>query len=201
MHDFPLISRPLTNLLKKDSIFVWSQEAEEAFQHLKTALISALVLALPQFNKQFEIEIDVSEFGIGVVLMQNGHPLAFFSKALGPKHRGLSTYEKEFMAILLAVERWRSYLQGGEFVIRTDHSSLAHLGDQRLVTSWQRKAYTKLMGLQYRIMYKKGSENKATDALSRMDAGLSAISVALPSWLADVVQGYQHDEGAWDIIQ
>lgn len=105
------------------------------------------------------------------------------------------------MAILMAVERWRSYLQGGEFVIRTDHSSLAHLGDQRLVTSWQRKAYTKLMGLQYRIVYKKGIENKAADALSRMDAGVAAISVTLPTWLADVVQGYQHDETAQDILK
>lgn len=55
--------------------------------------------------------MDASDSGVGAVLMQDGHPLAFFSNALGPKSRGLSTYEKEFMAILLAVQTWQSYLQ------------------------------------------------------------------------------------------
>jgi hypothetical protein len=58
------------------------------------------------------------------VLMQGGHPLAFLSKALGPKSRGLSTYEKEYVAILVAMQHWRSYLQLGEFQIHTDHKSL-----------------------------------------------------------------------------
>lgn len=163
-----------------------SQEAEEVFQHLKSALIM-IMLALPQFDKPFEIETDASDSSVGVVLVQNGHPLAFLSKALGPKNRGLPTYEKEFMAILLVVDRWRSYLQqGGEFIICTDHNSLVHLGEQRLVTSWQRRAFTKLMGLQYQIVYKKGVENKVADALSWVDAELSVVSVALPTWCKDI---------------
>jgi hypothetical protein len=69
--------------------------------------------------------------------MQDGHPLAFFSKALGLRTRGLSTYEKEFMAILLVVQQWHSYLQFQEFVILTDQRSLAQLSNQRLHTHWQ----------------------------------------------------------------
>jgi hypothetical protein len=88
------------------------------------------VLALPNFAKPFTIETDASDSGVGAVLMQDGHPLAYFSKALGPKTRGLSTYEKEFMAILLAVQQWRSYLQFQEFVILTDQRSLTQLSDQ-----------------------------------------------------------------------
>lgn len=69
--------------------------------------------------------------------MQNAHPLAFISKALGPKSMGLSTYEKEYLAILLAIQQWRSYLQLGEFIICTDQKSLCQLTEQRLHTHWQ----------------------------------------------------------------
>lgn len=164
---FGILSRLLTNLLKKNVVFHWTAETQASFDALKTALTSAPVLALPDFPKTFEIETYASAVGVGAVLMQEGHPLAFLSKALGPCNRGLSTYEKECLGILLAIDHWRSYLQGAEFVIRTDQRSLIHLGDQKLATAWQQKALTKLMGLQYRLVYKKGSENSATDALSR----------------------------------
>jgi hypothetical protein len=88
--------------------------------------------------------------------MQDGHPLVFLSKALGPKNRGLSTYEKEYMAILLAVQHWRSYLQHGEFCIYTDHKSMSQLNEHRLHTPWEQKVFAKLLGLQYTIIYKKG---------------------------------------------
>lgn len=68
--------------------------------------------------------------------MQDGQPLAFLSRALGPKNKGLSAYEKEYMAILIAVDHWRSYLQLGKFIIYTDQKSLVHLSDQRLHTAW-----------------------------------------------------------------
>lgn len=101
------------------------------------------------------VETDASDKGIGAILMQNGHPIAFLSRALGPRHQGLSTYEKESLAIMLAVEKWRPYLQHDEFLIKTDHRSLAFLSDQRLSTPWQHKALTKLLGLRYKIIYKK----------------------------------------------
>lgn len=117
---YGIISKPLTNLLRKDVLFVWTSETEDSFQALKTALVTAPVLALPDFSLPFTIETDACAIGIGAVISQNGHPLAYVSKALGPKTRGLSTYEKEYMAIILAVEQWRSYLQHAEFTIYTD---------------------------------------------------------------------------------
>lgn len=97
----------------------------------------APILALPDFTQQFCIETDASNTGVGVVLLQNGKPLAFLSRALDPKNQGLSAYEKEYMAILIAVDHWRSYLQLGEFIIFIDQKSLTHLKEQRLHTACQ----------------------------------------------------------------
>jgi hypothetical protein len=111
-------------------------------------------------------------------------PLAYVSKALGIKNQGLSTYEKEYMAILLAVDQWCAYLQHSEFKIFTDHSSLSHLTEQRLNTPWQQKMFTKLLGLQYKVVYKKGVENGAADALSRHphdQPELFSLSCSTPS--------------------
>lgn len=146
---FGLISKPLTELLKKHAIFIWTSEHDKSFSALKQALCSALVLILPDFSKPFSIETDACDQGVGAVLMQEGHPLAFLSKAMGPKSKGLSTYEKEYLAILLAMQQWRSYLQYSEFIIYTDQKSLSQLTEQRLHTHWQQKVFTKLFGLQY----------------------------------------------------
>lgn len=104
VRNFGLLAQPLTALLKKNSLFVWTAEHTESFELLKKALSFALVLALPNFAKPFHIETDACGRGIGAVLMQGGHPLAFISKALSPRNQGLSTYEKENLAILVAVE-------------------------------------------------------------------------------------------------
>jgi hypothetical protein len=171
VHHFGIISKPLTNLLKKNSIFIWTDDHEHAFQALKQALVYAPVLTLLDFSKPFCIEIDASKLGVGAVLMQDRHPLAYISKSLGPKMRGLSTYEKEYVAILLAIDEWRPYLQCGEFYIAADQKSLCHMNEQRLHTPWQQKVFTKLLGLKYRIVYKQGVENGVVDALSyRLEA-------------------------------
>jgi hypothetical protein len=102
--NFGVISRPLTRLLKKSTLFVWTQDQELAFHTLKKALALAPVLVLPNFAMPFIIETDACDYGVGAVLMQEGHLLAFLSKALGTKSRGLSTYEKEYIEILLAVQ-------------------------------------------------------------------------------------------------
>lgn len=108
---------------------MWNPTADAAFHALKQTLVEAPVLALPDFTKKFVVEADASGMGIGAVLMQNSHPIAYLSKALSPRNLGLSAYEKEYLALLLAVNRWRLYLQHAEFVVRTDQKSLLHLTD------------------------------------------------------------------------
>lgn len=109
--NFAAMAKPLTELLKKGTLFVWTCVTEEAFQNLQESLVSAPVLALPNFELPFVVETDASDKGIGAVLQQNDHRIAFVSRALGAKNQGLSTYEKESLAILMAVYYWRPYLQ------------------------------------------------------------------------------------------
>lgn len=182
-------------MLRKDAQFVWTEVQSEAFSLLKQALCSAPVLALPDFSQPFHIETDACAKGIGAVLQQQGHPLAFISKALGPRTQGLSTYEKEYMAILFAVEQWRHNLLQGEFFIHTDQRSLVHINEQRLNTSWQQKAFAKLLSLQYKIVYRKVVESSAADALFRRShpQQLWAVSSVTPAWLTEVVDGYTTD--------
>jgi hypothetical protein len=85
---FAILAHPLTDLLKKGSMFVWTPAHDTAFIAIKQALITAPVLALPDFSKQFQIQTDASDIGVGTVLLQNGHPLAFISKALGAQTWG-----------------------------------------------------------------------------------------------------------------
>jgi hypothetical protein len=200
---FGIISKPLTDLLKKNTCFIWTDAHDQSFAALKHALSHAPVLALPNFSKPFAIETDASGMGIGAVLVQDSHPLAFISKALGPKSQGLSTYEKEYLASLMVVQQWRAYLQHGEFTIFTDQKSLIQLNEQRLHTHWQQKVFTKLLCLQYKIVYKKGVDNRVADALSRKtthSAQCNAISSVVPAWITEVVEGYQQDTATLDII-
>lgn len=171
------ICQPLTALLQKNKVFHWSPEAAAAYDKLKTALTTPPVLALPNFDEEFIIEADASGSGIGAVLKQGGHPLAFVSKALSPRKQTLSAYERELIALIFAVQQWRSYLVGRSFTIRTDHLPLKHLLEQKSVSPEQLRWLNKLWGLSYTIEYRKGRNNVVADALSRRHEGtLFAIS-------------------------
>ncbi|KAL0361148.1 UNVERIFIED_CONTAM: Retrovirus-related Pol polyprotein from transposon.6 [Sesamum radiatum] len=104
---YEVLSKPLTSLLKKDA-FNWNPDVEAAFEHLKEVVSNAPLLALPDFSQPFIVETDVCGKGIGAVLMQGGRPIAYLSKALAAKNMGLSTYEKEFLALLLAVTNYEN---------------------------------------------------------------------------------------------
>jgi hypothetical protein len=125
------IATPLTALLKKNS-FTWNPAAAQAFQTLKMAMCTTPVLSLPDFTKTFLLECDASGKGIGVVLMQEGQPLAFTSKKLSERNLGKPIYEKEMLAILHVVDLWHPYLLGQHFQIKIDHQSLKYFMEQRI---------------------------------------------------------------------
>jgi hypothetical protein len=112
------------------------------------------VLILPNFSLPFTLETDASGTGLGAVLMQKGQPIAYLSKALGPKAAAMSIYEKEGLAILEALRKWRHYLLGNQLIIRTDQRSLKYLSSQRLLEGIQHKLMLKLLEFDYSIEYK-----------------------------------------------
>jgi hypothetical protein len=92
------------------------------------------------------------------------------------------------MAIILAVDKWCAYLQHNEFVFLTNHQSLLHLTDQRLLTGIQHKAFVKLLGSQFTIKYKTGSTNVAVDALSWQNdtQNIASVSQVTPAWITNL---------------
>ncbi|XP_057453401.1 uncharacterized protein LOC130745246 [Lotus japonicus] len=193
---YSIMASPLTDLLKKDG-FLWSVAAADAFLKLKNALVTAPVLAIPDMQKPFTVETDASSTGIGAVLLQDHHPVAFLSKVLSPRNRLLSVYDREFLALVHAVTKWHQYLAIQPFTILTDQQSLKFLLEQRLSTPAQYRWVTKLMGLSYVIQYKKGKENVVADALSRASHGellqLSVSSISSELW-ALLTQAYAADD-------
>jgi hypothetical protein len=168
VHNYGTIAAPLTALLKEDG-FSWTEAATEAFSILKAAATSAPVLAMPDFAKMFVVECDASSHGFGAVLVQDGHPIAFFSRPVAPRHRALAAYERELIGLVHAIRHWRPYLWGQRFLVKTDHYGLKYLLDQRLAMIPHHHWVGKLLGFDFSVEYKPGPANAIADALSRRD--------------------------------
>jgi len=115
--DFSTIVAPLNEVIKKSIGFKWGEEQELAFVLLKEKLCFALVLALPDFTKAFEIECDASGMGIGAFLMQDRRPIVYFSEKLSGATLNYPIYDKELYALVRALESRQHYLWPKEFVI------------------------------------------------------------------------------------
>ncbi|XP_031126079.1 uncharacterized protein LOC116028495 [Ipomoea triloba] len=167
VRDFSSIAAPMHELIKKDTIFKWGPKQEQAFDTLKQKLTTAPVLVLPCFDKTFELECDASGIGIGAVLMQDKRPIAYFSEKLGGATLNYPTFDKEFYAIIRALETWQHYLWFKDFILHTDHEALKHLKGQSKLNKRHAKWLEFIEAFPYKIAYKKGTENKVVDALSR----------------------------------
>ena len=121
---------PITKCLKNME-FQWSNDASQAFREIKVKMIEAPVLRYLDFTKVFEVACDASGVGIGGVLSQQGHPIAFFSEKLNDAKRRYSTYDKEFYAVMQSLRFLRFYLLPTEFVLFSDHQALRYLNSQK----------------------------------------------------------------------
>lgn len=164
--NYATLVAPLTALLKKDA-YEWNKPATDAFKALKNAITAAPVLALPNFSKPFMLETDASGTGIGAILSQDKHPITYFSKKLNNSMQHKSAYVRELYAVTEAMAKFRHYILGHKFIIRTDQKSLKALTDQTIQTPEQQKWLHKFLGFDFTIEYKPGKDNIAADALSR----------------------------------
>eukprot|EP01018_Ginkgo_biloba_P010330 Gb_18703 [translate_table: standard] len=177
---------PLIDLTKKDS-FKWNDAAEVAFKRLKEALTMTPVLANPNFDKPFVLECDASGTGIGAMLMKDGRQISFESCKLNEREKRMLTYNKEMLAIMHALQKWRQYLLGSKFEVKTDHSSLKHLLHQETPTDEQGKWVDKIQAFNFNITYKRGKDNIVADALSRKyEDEVNAMVVVEPKWVQDL---------------
>ncbi|CAI7839790.1 unnamed protein product [Closterium sp. NIES-53] len=165
------IATPLTNLLKKNTLFKWEDVHQQAMEQLKTALTSAPVLILPDPEKDYVIEADASDQAVGAVLMQvqgkGLQPIAYLSKKLHGAELNYTIHDKEALAIITALKTWRCYLEGRKTTVYTDHCSLKYLKTQPTLSRRQVRWIEFLeTHFDYDIVYKPGHKNKA-DALSR----------------------------------
>ncbi|KAK1595677.1 hypothetical protein QYE76_018379 [Lolium multiflorum] len=157
--NFSTIAAPLNDLTKKGVVFEWGAAQDHAFDELKRLLTSAPLLALPDFNKQFEIECDASGIGIGGVLMQEGRPLHIFLR--------------NFLV-------WQHYLWPKEFIIHSDHEALKYLKAQSTLHKRLAKWVEFIESFPYIIKHKKGKDNIVADALSRKNMLLTQLDVKIP---------------------
>ena len=143
------------------------------------------ILALPDFNAPFEVDTDASGYGVGAMLMQNKRPIAFYSHTLALRDRAKPVYERELMAVVLTVQRWRPYLLGRTFIVKTDQRSLKFFLEQRVIQPQYQKWIAKLLGYSFEVVYKPGLENKAANALSRVPPTVHLNQLTAPT-LVDI---------------
>nr|KYP59382.1 Retrovirus-related Pol polyprotein from transposon 17.6 [Cajanus cajan] len=165
--DFSTLANPFNELVKKDIPFIWGEAQEKAFQTLKEQLTNTTILALPNFAQTFEQECDASDFGISVVLLQRGYPIAYFSEKLHGATLNYPTYDKELYALIRALQVWEHYLVTKEFIIHTDHESFKYIRGQGKLNKRHAKWVEYLKQFPYIIKYKKRKNDVVADALSR----------------------------------
>jgi hypothetical protein len=179
--NFAKIAKPLTELLKKDSVFNWGIKCENSFQILKDSITFPPVLQYPDFTKEFIITTDASNFAVGAILSQgkvnHDRPIAFASRTLNKAEQNYSTSEKELTAIVWAVKHFRPYIFGTRFKIVTDHKPLLYIFNIKDPGSRLTRFRIKLEEYDYEIIYKAGKINTNADALSRIVSTTNVNSI------------------------
>ncbi|KAK1681552.1 hypothetical protein QYE76_042400 [Lolium multiflorum] len=131
LEGFSSIARPMTQLLKKDKKFEWTDKCEASFQQLKTRLTTAPILIMPDITKPFDVYCDASKIGLGCVLMQEGKVISYLSRQLKQHEQNYPTHDLELAAVVLALKVWRHYLMGNRCEIYSDHKSLKYIFTQK----------------------------------------------------------------------
>lgn len=174
LKNFATVVFPLTELLKKESKYIWTDECENSFQQAKETLSNYPVMLAPNFDKPFALACDASNVGAGAVLLQEDdqgveHPICFFSKKFNSAQKNYSVVEKELLALILAMQHFSVYVPpyGPCVKVYTDHHPLTYL--RQLTTKNQRLTRWSLFLQQFNLNIKhiKGTDNVIADCLSR----------------------------------
>ncbi|KAL9399457.1 hypothetical protein Peur_008418 [Populus x canadensis] len=174
IHSFSTIAKPLCNLLSQDVQFDWTSKCQEAFEKLKGLLTTAPIMQAPDWSLPFELMCDASDFAVGAVLGQRKdkkpHVIYYASKTLNDAQLNYTTTEKELLAVVFALDKFRSYLVGSLVIVFTDHAALKYLLTKQDVKPRLIRWILLLQEFNLEIRDKKGVENVVADHLSRLSS-------------------------------
>lgn len=172
--DFASIGEPLYRLTRKNAVFDWTPECQQAFDTFKHLLVNPPILAFPNWDAEFIIHCDASKTGLGAILSQldedNERVIAYWSRTLSPAERNYHTTEQECLALIESLKQFDHYIFGRKFTVYTDHSALQWLLTKKELTgklkrwSLMIQSYIPYM----KIFYKPGSTHQNADTLSRL---------------------------------
>ena len=170
--DFSKIAKPLYKLLEKDAQFIWEEDCQKSFEELKFHLTTAPIVQAPNWKLPFEVMCDASDLAIGAVLGQREdgkpHVVYYASKTLNEAQRNYTTTEKELLAVVYALDKFRAYLVGADIVIFTDHAALKYLLTKQNGKARPIRWVLLLQEFNLQFKDKKGVENVVADHLSRL---------------------------------
>ena len=174
IENYSTIAAPLTDLTKKGvrNKVPWYREHEEAFKTLQNALLTKPILKLPDLGKEFILRTDASEKGIGAILLQNYDgkllPVSYSSKKLLDRETRYTISEKECLAIVWAINKYKKYLFGTEFLVQTDHEALKYLEEKKFTNARLMRWSLSLQPYKMKTEHIKGTMNSGADYLSRV---------------------------------
>ena len=166
------LAMPLTELLKKEVEYIWTELRQQAFEELKRRLVNAPVLAPPDWSKTFHVTLDASGWCIGAILWQldddkRERPIYYASRQMNPAERNYTTTEREALAVIYACKKFRHYLLGYKVIFYTDHDSLKYLVNKPDLSGRLARWILLLQEFNYEVVVKSGKSNLNADYLSR----------------------------------
>lgn len=204
--NFATITAPITNLVKKKSCtkIEWTSEAQDALDQIKVVLTSAPILANPNYDQPFIIQTDASDTGMGAILVQGEgeeeRVVAFWSQKLSSAQRKYQTTERECLAVILAVEKFRPYIEGAKFTVITDHASLLWLRNLKDPTGRLGRWALRLQPYEFVLKHRKGKFMVVADALSRAVDSIDIVQ-SEDAWYDDLKSGIQERPGKFPLFK
>ena len=192
IRNYSSVAAPLHALTSSKVKFSWTPEADQAFERLRVRFTTAPILTLPDPERQFIVEVDASDVGVGAVLSQISaddtklHPCAYLSCKLSPSERNYDIGNQELLAIKVALEEWRHWLEGAQqpFIVWMDHKNLEYVRTAKRLNSRQARWALFFNRFNFCLSYRPGAKNGKPDALSRIyspDPSPEVPSNILPS--------------------
>ena len=186
--NYARLASPLTELLKKEVEYLWTEIRQQAFEDLKKKLATAPILAPPDWSKAFHVTLDASGWCLGAILWQadkegREHPIYYASRQMSPAEKNYTATEREALAVIYACKKFRHYLLGYEVIFHTDHDALKYLVNKPDLSGRLARWILLLQEFTYVVVVKSGKSNSNADYLSRQ-RGLES-STNLPAEFPD----------------